>query len=113
MNFGMVSWSLLGAQGRYNLATWVAAIMSFCVTIPLSAYFCMYLKYTPDALVGAVIIGYSTTGTVLGYLLLRSDWEHISMTIRGHNEAGIIDDDGDPHEDDLSVSSSSSSSPFG
>lgn len=98
MIFGMVSWSLVGAQGRYKLATTVSAIMSFCVTIPLAAVFCIAYQFTLDGLVAAIVIGYSTTGLVLAYILLRSDWKHISKTIQEY------------HEEEGSMSSSSSSS---
>ena len=86
MVFGMVSWSLVGAQGRYKLATCVSAVMSFCVTLPLAALFCIGFKFELDALVAAVVIGYSTTGLVLAYILLMSDWELISKTVREGNE---------------------------
>ena len=98
MVFGMVSWSLVGAQGRYGLATKVSAIMTFCVTVPLAAIFCIACHFTLDGLVAAVVIGYSTTGLVLAYVLLRSDWKHISKTIREYQK----------EEEGLSVSSSSS-----
>jgi len=87
MVFGMVSWSLVGAQGRYKLATIISAIMSFCVTLPLAAIFCIVYEFTLEGLTASVVIGYSTTGMVLAYVLLTSDWEKLSKTIREHNEA--------------------------
>lgn len=103
MNFGMISWTLVGAQGRYRLATTVSAIMSFCVTIPLAVLFCIYMKLTLDCLVGAIIIGYSTTGLVLSYVLLRSDWEHICKTIRDNN---LVEEYEDADENEVLSSSS-------
>jgi len=38
MAYGMVSWSLVGAQGRFKLATSVSAIMTLCLT------FCLFLQ---------------------------------------------------------------------
>jgi len=108
MIFGMVSWSLVGAQGRFKLATSVSAIMTFCVTVPLAAIFCIVKRYDLQALVASVVIGYSTTGLILAYVLLTSDWEHISRTIRDYNEAEDISLSDD--SDDESSSSSSSSS---
>jgi len=87
MVFGMVSWSLVGAQGRYKLATIISAIMSFCVTLPLAAIFCIVYEFTLEGLTASVVIGYSTTGMVLAYVLLTSDWEKLSKTIREYNEA--------------------------
>lgn len=38
------------------------------------------------SLVGAVVIGYSTTGLFLGYILQMSDWLHILKNICALNE---------------------------
>jgi len=81
MVWGMVSWSLVGAQGRFKIATFVSAVMSFCVTLPLSTGFCVGFRFSLEALVGAVLIGYSTTGLAMGYILQMSDWEGISKSI--------------------------------
>jgi len=98
MNFGMISWSLICAQGRFRMSTTVSAIMSFLVTLPLAAI-STYFRLPLEGLVGTIIIGYSTTGLILSYLLLRSDWEHIVNIIKENNE-----------EESSSSSSSSSSS---
>jgi len=92
MVFGMVSWSLIGAQGKYKLATFVSAVMSLCVTLPLAAGFCIGFRFSLEALVGAVVIGYSTSGLVLGYILQMSDWEGISKKIKDLNETEYEDD---------------------
>ena len=113
MVFGMVSWSLVGAQGRYKLATCVSAVMSFCVTLPLAAVFCIGLHFELDALVAAVVIGYSTTGLVLAYILLMSDWELIAKTVREENEeseSSSSDSDSDVNEVSEAMVEESSSS---
>jgi hypothetical protein len=48
------------------------------------------------------VIGYSTTGLVLGYILQMSDWEGISKSIKELNEK--------EYEDDSSSNNSSLSS---
>jgi len=110
MIFGMVSWSLVGAQGRYKLATIISAIMTFCVTIPLAFLFVIGNNINLQGLVAAVVISYSTTGLVLGYILLTSDWEHISKTIRDYNEVENISLGSEDSDESSSSSSSSSSS---
>jgi Na+-driven multidrug efflux pump len=102
--FGMTSWSLIGAQGRYKVATITSATMTLFLTLPLAALFCIGMRYSLISLVGAVVIGYSTTGLCLGYLLQMSDWEHISKNICALNETYEIDssssdDDSDDEED--------------
>jgi Na+-driven multidrug efflux pump len=42
MQFGMTSWSLIGAQGKYKLATWVSFISSWGVAMPLAAMFVLW-----------------------------------------------------------------------
>jgi hypothetical protein len=86
MVFGMTSWSLIGAQGRYKVATIISATMTICVTLPLATVFCIGMRYSLISLVGAVVIGYSTTGLFLGYILQMSDWLHISKNICALNE---------------------------
>lgn len=91
MVFGMTSWSLIGAQGRYKIATVISATMTLFVTLPLAALFCIGLRYSLISLVGAVVVGYSTTGLCLGYLLQMSDWEHISKNICDLNDTFDMD----------------------
>ena len=87
MVFGMVSWSLIGAQGRFKLATMVSAVMTFAVTLPLSAVSSIVYHFTLEGLVGAVVVGYSTTGLVLGCILQLSPWDRISKKIQDLNAA--------------------------
>lgn len=96
---GSVSWALVGAQGRYRLATLTAFVSSWCVTLPLAAIFIYGLHFDMQGLTASVVVGYSITGTCLLYILIRSDWERLSKIIVELN-AG----------DDMSSSSSSSSS---
>lgn len=105
MVFGMTSWSLIGAQGRYKIATLVSAAMTICVTLPLAAVFCIGMRYSLISLVGAVVVGYSTTGLFLGYFLQMSDWLHVSKIICALNEKDELecssDDDSaeeNPHD---------------
>lgn len=96
---GSVSWALVGAQGRYRLATLTAFVSSWCVTLPLAAFFTYGLNFDMQGVVASVVAGYSVTGTCLLYILIRSDWERLSKIIVELNA-----------EDDFSSSSSSSSS---
>jgi MATE family multidrug resistance protein len=117
MTFGMVCWALVGAQGRYGLATFVSFVSSWCITIPLSALFVFGLNVDLQGVTSAVVIGYSCTGTVLSFILLRSDWECLSETVQKLNAlSGEVvsdsesDDDDDDDDDDSNDSSSSDDS---
>jgi MATE family multidrug resistance protein len=110
MTFGMVSWALVGAQGRYALATFVSFVSSWCITIPLSAIFVFGLNVDLQGVTSAVVIGYSCTGTVLSFILLRSDWEHLSDIVQNLNAmTGEVLSDSDDDQSESSLSSSSSS----
>ena len=85
MVFGMVAWTLIGAQGRYKLATIISLCMTIFITMPLAAISTFYFVYDLKGIVGSIICGYSTTGLCLGYILLTSDWEHISKNIQEYN----------------------------
>lgn len=78
---GSVSWALVGAQGRYRLATCVVFVSSWLVTLPLAAVLTIALKVNLEGVAGAVVIGFSVAGTTLLYILIRSDWERLSRIV--------------------------------
>lgn len=102
MIFGMVSWTLVGAQGRYRLATTVSICMSAFVTLPLAAVSTFYFLFDLKGIVGAIICGYSTSGLCFGYILLRSDWKHISEIIQQYNAADdVSESDSESHSNNV------------
>ncbi len=106
MSVGMVCWALVGAQLRYPLATAIATLCSFGITLPLGAVFTIVLNYDLKGLTFAVIAGYVMTAMLLSTVLLMSDWEKLSDRIRDKMLANVEDDSS---SDDSSSSSSSSS----
>jgi len=97
---GGVAWAMLGAQARYRLATLVALIASWCVTLPLAAILTYGFRINLKGIVFSVIFGNSISCTVLFYILLRSDWERISHHIVLMNAE---DEESDDSDDDSSV----------
>lgn len=83
---GTVAWALVGSQGRYRLATLVAFTFSWGVTMPVSAMFTFVANFNLQGITASVVIGYSVTGTVLIYILLRSDWERLSQCVMDLND---------------------------
>uniref|UniRef100_A0A7S4HIJ4 Protein DETOXIFICATION n=1 Tax=Odontella aurita TaxID=265563 RepID=A0A7S4HIJ4_9STRA len=110
MTVGMTCWSLVGAQGRYRLATLIVMSSSWLVTLPLAALCTIGINLNLKGLIGCVILGYSTAGTVLSYVILRSDWARLSRVIQELNAMTGEVDSSDSESDDESESSSSSSS---
>jgi len=103
MAFGSMCWTLLGAQGRYGLATFSGFVGSWGITIPLSALSTVVLGYDLQGIMASMIIGYSVSGALNSYFLLRSNWTKLSRKIV--KKSGALDDaDGvvmdDEEEDD-------------
>jgi MATE family multidrug resistance protein len=103
---GSVSWALVGAQARYRLATLVAFVSSWCVTMPLAAILTYGFNINLQGITCSVVVGYSVTCTILFYILLRSDWERISKHVVELNDDSDSDDESsvDPAEQTQEVS---------
>jgi len=97
MSVGMVCWSLIGAQLRYRQATVIATATSLGITVPLGAIFTVALNYDLKGLTFSVVVGYIMTAMIMTTMLLISDWEKLSETIREKvlAEEEKEDDDGD------------------
>jgi multidrug resistance protein, MATE family len=88
LTVGTMCWTLLGSQGRYRLATFVAFIASWFVTLPLAALFTFHLRINLQGQTAAVVIGFMVSGTINAYFLFRSDWEALSRSVQKANESG-------------------------
>ena len=96
---GCVSWALVGAQARYRLATFVAFVSSWGITMPLAAIMTYVFNFNLQGITSAVVIGYSVTCTALFYILLRSDWvriaEHVVEINGESDDESSVDSDED------------------
>jgi len=95
---GGVAWAMVGAQARYRLATLVALLASWLITLPLASIMTFAFKINLQGIVFAVIIGNSISCTALFYILLRSDWERISHHIVEMNEENEPDSSDNDNE---------------
>jgi hypothetical protein len=82
---GLISWSVIAAQGRARLATTLEFITSWLIVIPISAVFVYVYNYNLLGLVAALVFGYTAGGMAIAYLILRSDWEAVSAVIISKN----------------------------
>jgi hypothetical protein len=85
MTFGMQCWSLIGAQGKYKIATWITFVSSWGITMPLAALSVFVFNIDLQGLTSAVVIGYLSTGASLSYLLLATDWNKVAHKIQESN----------------------------
>jgi hypothetical protein len=79
-------WTLLGSQGRYRLASIVAVLSSWFVTLPLAALFTLVIDINLQGQTSAVVIGYMVSGSLNAYFLFRSDWMSLSLAVQKANE---------------------------
>lgn len=98
MNYSSICWNLIGAQGRYRLATSIILLSRWLVTIPIAAVFAYALTLDISGVMAAVIVGFDTGCTALGYILLRSDWERLARTMEEINAIGDRDSEDDSDE---------------
>lgn len=100
MTFGMMCWSIIGAQGRYRLGTIAGFSGSWTLTMPLCALFVYRYQYNLQGIVCAIIVGYAFAGTVMSYIVLRSDWVRLSNIIRELNAiTGAVESDESDSDD--------------
>lgn len=92
MALDTMSWTLLGSQGRYRLATVIVCLASWIVTIPLAVLFSVHLNVNLQGQMTAFIIGYLAMGVTHSYYLLVSDWNKLSMSVMEDHEAALLRD---------------------
>ena len=72
MCMGGSAWHIITAQSRTKLATKLFFTCMWCITIPLSAVFVFVFSYNLEALVSAMVLGYSTLSFALLYCKLNA-----------------------------------------
>ena len=86
MAFSQIAWSLIGAQGRFRLATFVIFFSRWMVTMPC-ALICIYVfDLDLNAVSGSLVVGYATASCALTVLVLRSDWERLAQLMQVMNQ---------------------------
>lgn len=85
MSFSQVSWSLIGAQGRFRLATSIMFFSRWLVTIPVAMVTIFVFFLDLSSISGCLIVGYSTASCVLTFVVIRSDWDRLAKLIQQMN----------------------------
>ena len=89
MGLDTMSWTLLGSQGRYRLATIIVCLASWFVTLPLALLFTLAFNVNLEGQMTGYICGYLVMGITHSYFLLRSNWQELSQTVMEDNEAQL------------------------
>ncbi len=101
LTMGSLSWTLVGAQGRYSHATYNGCVGSIGVTIPFAVLSTYYLNLGLPGLASAVVVGYMVSGGLNSMTLFLSDWEYISYRVMTRNGATEPIEE-DEEEDEIS-----------
>ena len=99
MTYSMVTWNLVGAQGRYRLATLVILLSRWLVTIPCAVLFAYGFIFDLESIIGSMIIGFATGGLCMAYVLFRSDWSRLAKILQELNDM-VFDSDSDENSDE-------------
>jgi len=67
------------------LSTVIEFCTSWIVVIPLCAISHIVLNYDIKGFVAALVVGYTFAGVTLGFIILRSDWRALSLTVISRN----------------------------
>lgn len=75
MTFALVTWSLLGAQGRFGIATLCVVLCRWLLIFPIAAVCVFGFYFDTKSVAGSIAVGYSTAAFLLSLVIIRSDWE--------------------------------------
>lgn len=79
MAFALVTWSLLGAQGRFGIATACVVLCRWLLIFPIAAV-CVFGKHFDTiSVAGSIAVGYSTAGFCLSLVIMQSDWSQYAL----------------------------------
>lgn len=82
MSFSQVAWSLIGAQGRFRLATSVMFFCRWLITLPIACVTIFIFFLDLNSISGCLAVGYSSASSVLTFILMRSDWEGLGRIMQ-------------------------------
>jgi MatE len=95
MAFAQVCWSLIGAQGRFNLATLVMLVCRWLVTMPLALIFIFGMNFDLYTVAGALAVGSAISACVLAVVLFSSNWHEVAQQLFIQGLLSCDDDDDD------------------
>merc|ERR1712176_113055 len=90
MAFSQITWSLIGAQGRFRLATFVIFFSRWMVTMPCALISIYVFVFDLNAVSGSMVVGYATACCALTVIVLRSDWDRLACLMQAMNQPPLI-----------------------
>ena len=93
-------WAILGAQGRYSLATRISFAGSWLIAIPWTLLTVRGLHWNLSGPVSALVIGYTCSGAVMIACVITTDWQYHSAKVVADNEDSLSSDSSDDDSSD-------------
>lgn len=90
MAFSQITWSLIGAQGRFRLATFVIFFSRWMVTMPCTLISIYVFDLDLNAVSGSLVVGYATACCALTVIVLRSDWDRLARLMQVMNQPPLV-----------------------
>ena len=81
LSMATVCWAIMGAQGRYRLATAIYFLGSWFITIPLATASIRVLNWNLLGAIASLVVGYTISGAIQIAFVLSSDWATLSNNI--------------------------------
>jgi len=79
MTFALVTWSLLGAQGRFGIATACVVLCRWFIIFPIAAICTFAFRYDTVSVAGSIAVGYATAAFLLSLVIIKSDWAQYAL----------------------------------
>jgi hypothetical protein len=90
MAFSQITWSLIGAQGRFRLATFVIFFSRWMVTMPCALISIYVFRLDLNAVSGSLVVGYATACCALTVIVLTSDWDRLARLMQVMNQPPLL-----------------------
>jgi len=90
MAFSQITWSLIGAQGRFRLATFIIFFSRWVVTMPCALISIYVFNLDLNAVSGSLVVGYATACCALTVIVLRSDWGRLARLMQVMNQPPLL-----------------------
>merc|ERR1712025_243957 len=90
MCFSQITWSLIGAQGRFRLATSVIFFSRWLVAMPCALISIYIFAYDLNAVSGSLVVGYATACCAFTVIVLRSDWDRLARLMQVMNQPPLV-----------------------
>ncbi len=85
MAYAQITWSLVGAQGRFRLGTGVVFFSRWLVTIPCAVISIYAFFLDLNAVSCSLVVGYATASCALTFIVARSDWDRLALLMQEMN----------------------------